>query len=121
LSRGTSYEKAHTHVTGLNPSQVIKVFCELNGLPAEFFTIPLDWHQPHTWTAEQRQHGTIHLANGESLKQALSLFSQPTSSNELLPIRRRNNEKGMGKSRPRCMISRMKLIIVLKSGASFTC
>jgi HD-like signal output (HDOD) protein len=63
LSRGTSYEAAHTHVTGLNPSQVIKVFSEVNGLPTEFFTIPLDWHQPHTWTAEQRQHGTIHLAN----------------------------------------------------------
>lgn len=35
----------------------------MNGLPTEFFTVPLDWHQPQAWTAEQRLHGTIHLAN----------------------------------------------------------
>ena len=63
LSRGTTYEEAHGQVTGLSPSQVMKVFCELNGLPTEFFTVPLDWHQPKVWTAEQRLHGTVHLAN----------------------------------------------------------
>jgi len=63
VSRGKSYEQAHAEVTGLSPSQVIKVFCEFNGLPTEFFTVPLDWHQPQAWTAEQRLHGTIHLAN----------------------------------------------------------
>ena len=63
LSRGARYEDAHAQVTGFSPSQVIKVFCESNGLSPEFFAVPLDWHQPQTWTSEQRLYGTIHLAN----------------------------------------------------------
>jgi hypothetical protein len=49
LSRGTSYEAAHTHVTELNLSQVIKVFSEVNGLPTSF--------SPSHWTGINRTRG----------------------------------------------------------------
>ncbi|MEP6888426.1 MAG: HDOD domain-containing protein [Nitrospirales bacterium] len=84
FSRGTSYEEAHVQVTGLSPSQVIKVFCELNGLPTEFFTVPLDWHQPETWTAEQRLHGTIHLANAFARNRLAPSSSETTQAYDAL-------------------------------------